>query len=285
MPHLSTHFLTKALLTGMHLTMLSQRLQDGHMRDIPALFEQVYFSGISVEIPPEKKSRFFVMQPEMEQALLDTLARLKHVDPMLALVTVMNVKERLATYIDPEQGRADPELLFSPLLEGMAELSSCEDLPPPLRMRAFILLLKDGYFDERFEGHLSALRSALRLLACPSSPEIGLPAQADLAACCINSARKYNIAKYEPEITQGLAKIYEPIALEATEYWKSVVRSLPIETALSHLCQVEFISLTDDLDRLAAEVTSHHYTQGHTHTTAESFRNSLTRLAPQLKIF
>jgi hypothetical protein len=284
MPRLSTHFLTKALLTGMNLTALTQKLQDGPVREIPALFEQVYFASITVASHPDTTHRCLALPPAIEKGLLDTLARLKHIDPLVALVTVLNIKDRLATYADREQRCTDTEFLVKPLLEGMAELSSCEDLPPALRARAFISLLQDQHFDEQQEGHLSALRAALSLFATETKTEITLSMQAQLAACCINSARMY-IGRYGSETTEELAQSYEPLARSAARMWKVAVQDMPTPEALAHLCEVEFLHVGEDIERLAAEITSYHYEAGHAHTTPESFRDTVMRLAPQVKIF
>jgi hypothetical protein len=196
----------------------------------------------------------------------------------------MNVKDRLAIYSDKDQGSADNEFLVRPLLEGMAELSSCEDLPPALRARAFLSLLKDRLFDERLDGHLSALRSALRMLDPEQSGELTPELQADLAAGLINSAHNY-IGKYESETEAELKQLYEPLAHGAILAWKKALQTLPAQAALAHLCEVEFTSASEALERLAAEMTSHHYKEGHQHTTPESFRDTVLRLAPHPKIF
>ncbi len=282
MPLLSTHFLTNAMLTGMNLTRLVQTIGNGGpVTDIPPLFEQLYFANIAVKTDTDSRQRFYTMEDQLQKGLLETLGRLKHTEPLIALVTALNLKDRLNTHVDKEQGRADPAHLIAPLLDDLAELSAFEDLPPTLRAKSFISLLNDPQFNERESAHLSSVRSALRLLDNAPLPQL---IKAELAAACINGARGY-LGKYEPETEIDLNIEYGDLAEEAVRQWCSTVEAMPTNIALTHMCNVHFNARWDEFEKLAAAVTSGHYESPYTHTSVESFRDILSRMPSVPKAF
>lgn len=280
MPHLTTHFLIKAMVTSLNLSTLVDRLSDGSLRDIPPLFEQVMFSSIEIEADPELNRKFYVLPEPLQTGLLKTLAILKDTDPLIALITAMNTKDRLNAHTDKEQGKADPAKLVMPLLDGLAELSACEDIPPALRAKSFISLLNDPLFSERESSHLSSVRSALRLCEQP----LQQTTLAELAISCINGARGY-IGKYGEECEAELNADYADLAGEAVGKWQAIVETMPTHTALAHLQKIEINTRWDEFERVAASVASIHYQAQHTHTSHEGFRDALARLPAAPKAF